>query len=361
MKSFKRIIAAALTLLLALSFAGCHKKDEIAVTIGEVKFTSAYYMCALLDADRQAKALIYEDITEEEQATGFDIYSKKVENKDYVTWVEEKAVSNLKTIAAYKILCSKNKLELKEEDKSNAQLYASYAWAQGEAAYYEPNGVSQNTYNNYMTDNYYAETYFNHLYGKGGEKEIAADKLKTKMSENFVTANILSAEYTEGMSDADKTTLKNKFTGYMNSLKDGSKTFKAVYDEYKGVTAQTETAEKTEEESEEPKPKDEYASIIGAEDTGYDAAYYETVKKMAVGEIQLIELEDKSGLVLAVKQDINADPYYIDALDSTLRHLIADEEYEKTINEYVKTLKVDINKFATGQFKVKKIIEPSYQ
>ena len=44
----------------------------------------------------------------------------------------------------------------------------------------------------------------------------------------------------------------------------------------------------------------------------------------------------------------------------TARHLIADEEYEKTLDEYAKKLTVDVNKYAVKQFKVKKIVEPAY-
>ncbi len=359
MKSFKRLIALTLALWVVLSFAGCHKKDEVAVTIGDVEFTSAYYMCALINADSEAKSKIYEDLSEEDKQKEIDYYSKKIDKKDYVTWVEEKAIDTLKTIAAYKILCKENKIEPDKEDISNAEMYASYYWSSyGYSAYFEPNGVSQATYTQHMKDSYYAETYFEHLYGKEGEKAIADETVKTKMLENFITANILSGSYTDEMKDADKTALKTKFDNYAKALKDGSKTFKDVYNEHNEV--KEETKEETKEESDEPKPKDEYASIIGAEDTGYNAAYYEAVKKMATGDIQVIELEDKSGIVLAVKQDINADPYYLDTLDMTVRHLIADEEYEKDIAEYAKKLKVDINKFAVGQFKVKKIIEPSY-
>ena len=362
MKSFKRLIALTLALLMVLSFAGCHKKNEVAVTIGDVEFTSAYYMCALINADSEAKSKIYEELTEEEQQQEIDYYSKKIDDKDFVTWVEEKAIENLKTIAAYKILCKESKVEPKEEDIQNAEMYASYYWSSyGYSAYFEPNGVSQATYTQHMKDTYYAETYFEHLYGKEGEKAIADETVKTKMLENFITANILSGSYTSEMTDDDKTALKTKFDNYANALKDGSKTFKDVYNEYNEVTeeAEEETTEDS-EESEESKPKDEYASIIGAEDTGYDAAYYESVKKMATGDIQVIELEDESGIILAVKQDISADPYYLETLDMTVRHLIADEEYEKYIADYAKELKADINKYAVGQFKVKKIIEPSY-
>lgn len=362
MKNFKKIIALALVLLMVLSFTGCHKKDEIAVTVGDVEFTSAYYMCALINADSEAKNKVYEELTEEEQSSGeIDYYSKKIDKKGFVEWVEDTAIETLKKIAAYKTLCKENKVELKEEDLNNAKMYASYYWSSySYSAYFEPNGVSQATYTKFVEDSYYAEAYFEHLYGAEGEKAIAADTVKTKMYENFVIANILTANFTSEMKDTDKTALKDKLNAYATALQNGSKTFKQVYDEYNNVTEDEKATETTEEESNTPKPKDEYATIIGAKDTGYDAEYYETVKAMATGEIKLIELDNKAGLVLAVKQDIAADEYYLTTLDMTVRHLIADEEFEKTVDAYTKEMKTDINDFAVKQFKVKKLIEPSY-
>lgn len=364
MRNLKRIIALALVFLMVASFAGCHKKDEIAVTIGDIEFTSAYYMCALINADSEAKSKIQEELSEDEQSSSeeIDYYSKKIDKKDYVEWVEDTAMETLKTIAAYKTLCKENKLEIDKDDASNAEMYASYYWSSyGYGAYYEPNGVGQATYTQYMKDSFYAETYFEHLYGAEGEKAIAADDVKTKMNENFVVANVLTASYTSEMKDEDKTALKDKINGYLAELQGGKRTFEEIYKEYNDVK------DEEEEESHEghdheanPHPKDEYASIIGAKDTGYDAEYYDKVKAMATGEMKVIELENNAGLVLAVKQDINADEYYLKTLDMTVRHLIADDEYEKTIDDYAKKMKVQVNEYAVKQFKVKKIVEPSY-
>ncbi len=362
MKNIKRLLAVALVLVMLFSFAGCHKKNEIAVTIGDVEFTSAYYMCALINADLEAKTLINESLEEDESSTEVDYFSKKVEDKDYVEWVEEKAMTTLKQVAAYKILCEENKLEPNEDDIANAEMYADYYWSSyGYSAYFEPNGVSKATYTKYMTDSYFAETYFEFVYGKDGEKAIAADTIKTKMNENFIVADILDATYESDATDADKTALKAKLEGYVTALKAGTKTFEQVYKEYNDIKDKEDTStETTDTESEELKPQDEYASILGAEDTVYESEHYETVKAMAVGEVKLIELEDKTGYVLAIKKDINADPYYLENLDMTVRHLIADEEFEKTIADYLKTLKVDVNNYAIKPFKVKKIKEPEY-
>ena len=74
--------------------------------------------------------------------TDIDYYSKKVEDKDFVKWVEDTALENLKKIAAYKTLCEENKLEISEDDKKNAETYANYYWSNyGYSSYFEPNGV----------------------------------------------------------------------------------------------------------------------------------------------------------------------------------------------------------------------------
>ena len=383
MKNFKRILSFMLVALMVLSFAGCHKKDEIAVTIGDVKFTSAYYMCALVNADSEAKNIVYEALTDEEKngEVEFDIYSKKVEGKDYVKWVEETAMNNLKKTAAYKILCKENKLDLDAETTEQFEMYADYYWQSG-SAYYELNGVGEKTYKNYMKDGYYSELYFEHLYGKDGEKEINADEVKDKIYSSFITANILEANFTSEMKDEDKTALKEKIDAYAKDLKDGKKTFEQVYNDYNGIKeeenheghdhtsstatssvasttsdATSSTSSATAEKEEVKTPKDKYATVIGDEGTGYELDQYKEIKEMKTGEIKVIEVKDV-GYILVIKQDITADEYYLDTLDMTARHLLKDEEFEKTIDEYIKKLKVDVDDYAVDQFEVKKIKEP---
>lgn len=356
MKNIKRIFAIALVLVMTLTVAACHKKDEVAVKIGDVEFTSAYYMCALINADSEAKSKVQEELTDDESADDVDYYSKKIDDKDFVTWVEDTAMDSLKEIAAYKTLCKENELEISAEDAVNAESYASYYWSSyGYSAYFEPNGVGQNTYTQYMKDSYYSNLYFEHLYGKDGEKEIAADTVKTKMYDNFVIADLIEVSFSS-KEDEEITALKEQINGYADNLKNGKMTFEEVYKDYNGTTDETEE----EAESDESQPKDKYASILGAEDTVYASEQYETVKAMATGEVKVIELDDNAGLVLAVKQDITADPYYLEALDMSTRHLIADEEYEKDIKDYAAKMNCDINNYAVKQFKVKKIKEPSY-
>ena len=210
MNCFKKAIAAVSVMLIALTAAACHPKDEVAVTVGDVKFTSAYYMCALINADSQAKSKVKESLSDDKSSTDVDYYSKKVDDKDFVKWVEDTALETLKEIAAYKTLCKENKLEIPDDEKTQAETHADYYWSSyGYSAYFEPNGVGQSTYKQYMLDSYYSNLYFKHLYGAEGTKAIDSETVKQKMYDNFVIADLLQVSFSS-KTDDEKTLLKEK-------------------------------------------------------------------------------------------------------------------------------------------------------
>ena len=356
MKSLKKIFAVVLVLCMLLSFAACHKKDEIAVTVGDVEFTSAYYMCALIFADSEAKTKVEENLSEDETAEEIDYYSQKIDDKKYVDWVKDKALESLKMIAAYKIKCSEAKIDIEEDVKSNAEMYSSYYWSSyGYQTLLEPNGVAESTYKKYMLDSYYSSRYFEYVYGKDGEKEIAADTVKEEMYKNFEIADVLECSFTD-VEETEVDSLKKKFNTYYEDLKNGKRTFKEVYNEYNSI--EESDTESTEEDSEELKPLDELATIIGSEDTDYASDHFETVQKMKKNEVKLVELDDDAGLAIIIKKDIKADPYYTENLDIVVRHLIKDEEFNEDMEAFAKELKLEENTYATKQFKVKKIEYP---
>lgn len=360
MKNIKRIFSAAAALLMALSFTACHKKDEIAVTVGDIEFTSAYYMCALINADAEAKSKVEEAVTEADadaDTSDIDYYSEKIDGKSFVEWVEDTALDYLKEIAAYKTLCAENELEVSDDDKSTAEMYAEYYWSSyGYSSYFEPNGVGEATYKRYMLDSYYSSLYFEHLYAEGGEKEIALDKVKEELYGNFVIADMLQSDSLSSKTDDEKAEVKNTYNTYYEDLKNGKKTFEEIYKEVNASDDTEETTEETEDDTDSP--KDKYASLLGSEDTSYTSDHYETVKAMALNEVKLVELEDDGGYVILVKRDIEADDYYLENLDITVRHMIADDEYEEDISKYATELECKVNNYAVKQFKVKKIKVP---
>lgn len=358
MKMFKRLLAVALVLVMVLSLSACiHKKDEIAVTVGDEKFTSAYYMCALITAETEAKQKVQEgELTEEEQQGNIDYYSKKIDDKNYVTWVEDRAVEMIKEIAAYRTLCKNNKIELTDEQKSEAEEVTDYYWdSYGYSQYFEPNGVGKETYKKFTLDSYYAEEYFQYVYGEEGTKALTKKDVEKEITDNYILVDRVSSSYTDDQTDDQKKAMKKLLQKEADLIKDGEKTFEEVYKQYNDVSDEEEEHDHDEETVE---PKNKYAQIIGSEDTSYASTDYDTFKKYKVGTPKVIELEDGSGCELVIKRNIKKDQYYMDMLDAYARHALADEDFEKEISEFAKTLKLDVNKYATKQFKVKEIIVP---
>lgn len=379
MKLMKNIIAAVIVFVMALSVTACHKKDEIAVTVNGFEYTSAYYMCALINAYSEGQSEVYEALGDK-ATSDVDFFKQKIDGKKFDAWVKDRAIDMLEEIGTYQKLCKDAKIELSDEKMTEAQNMAYYYWAYyGYGQLFEPNGVSFNTYLQYIVDGYYGELYFEHLYGEGGKKEIAAADVEAKLYKDFIIADLIDVTFADE-TDKEKEEIKAKLDAYVADLKAGKKTFEEVYNDYNDIKPEEEKEEeKTEEtdkedankdeankeedkkeEKEELKPLDEYAQILGAKDSGYDHDNFDEISKMATNEVKLITKAEKAGYILVVKKDIKADPYYRDTLDSAVRHLLKDKEFNKDMAEIFKIAKADVNSYAVDRFKVKKIKEPTY-
>lgn len=364
MKIVLRLTALVLAMLMCLSFVGCHKKDEIALTIEGNDFTAAYYLCALVFADSEARSKIDAELSGDVDAAaeGIDYHKQTIDNKNFVTWVEDTAVDNLKKIAACKNLCKDNKLELDKDTKEMAEYYAEYYWnSYGYATFLEPNGVALSTFKTYMTDTYYSEEYFDFIYGEGGEKEAKKETLKEILTKKYLIVDMIEVDFTTLKDDEikAKTDFINKAA---EDLKAGRKNFETVLKEYVGPEEEEDKKEETTEDvsdkEETPKPKDVNAEILGDEDTDYASDYFKDTKDMKVGEVKVKTLDDNKGIVLFVKGDIAGDEYYYDLLLKSLRHINSDEDYEKLLEEAAKLLNVEKHNSAIKRLKVKNIKYP---
>ncbi len=360
MKAIKRIIALSLVLVLVASLTAClHKKDEIAVTIGDVEFTSAYYMCALINAKAEAQQKVGESdsLTDEEKSgtKAIDYFAKKIDKKSFTKWTEDRTVELLTEIAAYKMLCKENKLKLDDEQKANVESTVSYYWdSYGYASYFEPNGVSRNTYKQYTEDGYLAQVYFDSVYGKDGKTPLKTEDVNKEITDNYILVDQLSITYESDATDDAKAKNKQTLEAYAEDIKNGKKSFIEVYKTHNEIKDE-ETAE---EDTEDLKPINTYATILGAKDTSFESDDYDTYKKYEIGVPQVIENSAKTGVVLVIKRQISEDAYFMDYLDNYARHTLADDDFEKEVNTYSKKLDSKINSYALSQFKVKNIIEP---
>lgn len=357
MKLFKKLLAMGLCAALVLSMVGCHKKNETALTIDGVKITSALYLSALFECDTEARTKVDESKKSSSSSSSAaatssetDYLAEKIDGQDYADYVKAQALQRCKEYAFYQKMIDGGKLKLTDEEISQANSTADYYWSYY-SSYYEPNGVSKETYKKALLYSYYSNAYFKSIYGAGGEKEVDSATISKTLDEKYVLADVLTKTYEDGATDSTKAALKKTFEGYVTRLKKGE-AFKKIYEEVNGaVTA--DASEGTE------KPQDSLAQTLGASDTSNASEDFDTVKAMKLGEVKLIE--NTSGLTIYVRKDILADKYYLNTMTDSVLYLLKQEEFEKTVKEKTANLKVEENGFAMGQLKVKNLEYPSQQ
>lgn len=352
MKNIKRIFVVIMVICLCLSVVGCHKKNETAVKVGSLKFTSGYYACVLFFTDGSARSKVETQLEEAGESTdNINYYKQKIDGKAYVDWVKEETINTIKRIAASKLYCKENKIKL-GDDAEQTKAYAEYYWENGYSDVLIKNGVGKETYISYMTDLSYESLYFNDVFGAEGKKAISEETLKEELSKNYAIADMLDVSFDE-LTDEEKTQKTEQLNGYLEELKKGKRTFEEIYHEYNGDEHEQEQADDNSE-----KPLDSHATFIGGADTDYANDYFDDIKAMENGDIKIIDKADNAGKILVVKGDVVADPYYLSTYDSMLRHAIADEDFDKLVEVYIKDLDFKEYKGAINNFKVKEIYYP---
>ena len=355
MKIFKKIVSAVMVGCMLLSLCACHGKDEVALTIEGMDIASALYLNALVDADADAKQTVDEQLAEKsdsEKTEEVDYYTQQINGVNFVDYVKEKTIERCKEYVLFQKLVDEGTIKLTDEQKQEAQYSASTYWnSYGYAYLYGANGVSYETYEKAFVYSYYSNEYFEYLYGKGGEKEVPEKTLKDFFLENYTLVYALSASYEEKATDDQKAALKTKLEGYEKRLKNGED-FEKIYMEHNGLKEEDHKHEETEDG-----PKDQHATVLADKNSKSSYAHtdFDELYEMKVGETIIIENEEKTGLTLYVRLDINSDTYYFEQLKSEVLYLLKNEEYQDFVTEKTKNYAVDKNNFAINRFDVEDI------
>lgn len=377
MKTLKKVLAMCLVVVLVLSFAGCHQKNEVAVKAGDDTFTSAFYMCALINADMAARTKIDEAKAAEKESTtssatssttstATDYFAEKIDGKSFETYVKDAALETLRRFIYVKRMCDEKKLTISEQEKNNSFTMTEYYWNYyGYASLFEANGVSLDTYKQYTLYGLYEEKYFSSIYGEGGDKAVSETDIKNFLYSNYAIADILSAPISS-KTDSEKALVQTDFEKYKDRLEKGE-TFEKIYKEYNNIkedntTSTTSSAvSSTTSGSEENKaltPKDSYAQVVGNEETTYSSKQYETIKAMKTGEVKFVKDDEGGYYYLFVKGDITTDPYYLENLKSAVLNDMKFEEFDAAVKAETAKVELTTVAFAINQFKVKNIKYP---
>ncbi len=290
MKKLIRVFAVILVVAMLVSvFAGCHKKDEIAYTIGGREFTSAMYSCVLYTAATNARNAIYDyaknngEDTEKIKYNNYYFDSEGVVSPTgtpYAEFVEAEALRVLKQYSAVLNLMEEKGITLDEESEQIARLQANYYWYYGcdyntyatytqqgtdvsqyytpYGYFFEPNGVALSTYEQYMVYEYMYNHLFYQLYGKDGEKAIPQTDLDAYFNEHYALADTISYSLLDGetdLSEEDKKVLTDEADDFLKRLEAGE-SFDVIYKEFEANEKAREEAKKEEAEKDESEEGD---------------------------------------------------------------------------------------------------------
>ena len=360
MKNIKKHLSLVLVFVMVLSLTACHKKDEVAISLGEHKITSAVYLTALISAEQEARNIAYDNASANKQtlSTDEDYYKQTIDGKDFVTYVKDTAIELCKQYLALDKLLAEGKYKLSDEVKAETDQMADYYWnSYGLGQLYTANGISYNSYKQTVLYSMMADEYFLSIYGEGGSKAVSKEDIKTALNDNYVLAYALEGALSSEMKEDEVKKLKDEFAGYKKEIETGKKNFKEIYVKYNNITAeQIKEAEKVEEGVE--KPKNIFASVIGGSKTSSSNENFLAIKSMAKDEIKLLEVENQS-YSLIMKLDINEDEYYLNSLTEEILHILKDTEHTEALKKYTADLECEINDFAVDRFNVKKIVTNS--
>lgn len=406
MKKAVKFTAIAMVLALMLTvFAGCHKKNEVAFTIGDTEFTSAFYSCVLYNTAKSTRSAIDAYVssieTDSEEAKKTVYADFKFDDKGnvdpngsrkYNDFVKEETVKLLKQYAAVYAKLKESENLLTDDEKYSTDMTAQSYWYIGcdyNTYYYyssygydmssftplstdlTANGVALETYTLYCEYEAMLEKYFNLLYSEGGEKEVSKDELNAYLSEHFVVADLLSFsmndESGEQKSEDELTALKAKIDAYADRINAGE-SFKTIVDEYNAEntteTEETETEEEetedegegeTEGEGEDTFTPESYMNLLGDSETDYSSELFDGVKAIEVGKAAVTTDSTGAYYVLESKEDILAESYWLDQVKTSILLTLKQDEYNEYLNEFSASLGVKESTYATGAFKVKNI------
>ncbi|MEE0928814.1 MAG: hypothetical protein UIG59_06450 [Acutalibacteraceae bacterium] len=420
MKMLKKVTAILLALAFIFTLSACHPKDEVAISAGDYKITSAMYSYFLVLADSEAKNLINNDDKIDTEAKGFSYLKQKIGDKTYEEYVKETALNSCLRYMALEKICKEKKYELDKEEKKNWQSTAQYYWNYSLGGVMLENGVAYSTYEKIMLNDALYNLYFDKTYGKDGEKAVSDADIKKGMENNYTAVYMITHDYSKekepkvediqkklqkyvdmfkegktydevlkaynadnGVNDSTSSTTSSTTTSSGNSStttsttssdKNSSTTTSTTSsDKNSSTTTSTTSSDKdssttssttSSQKEEEKKPVDSNIKLLTKYEETYTAGStyfkkYADVAKLEKDGAALIHDEDAKTFYIVVKKDINEDPYYLDTLTEEIIYLLKSDEYDKFIEDTYKALDYTVNDYAVNQFKVKNIFDGS--
>ena len=183
MKQMSKTLKAGAALLMAgsLVFAvtGCSDTTWGAECDG-VRMPAGVYINNVISAYSTAVGELTED------ADTDNIWKNTLDGVDLHTWVQNKALENVRNYFAVEQKFDEMGLTMDEETLSQAQSLAQYQWSYYQSSY-EKNGVSEQSFTETIVNSYKNSMIFNAIYGEGGTQEVSDQELLDRFNEQYAS------------------------------------------------------------------------------------------------------------------------------------------------------------------------------
>lgn len=267
MKSFKKITAIILTVVLVLSMVGCSAKPislspEWSYKNQDKELSIGVYIYSLYSAYNQANKFAQENekYKEDESFLNLEITDEDGNTAKAEDWIYKEAKEIVNSILSVhsevvkrEITIPQSQIDLAGENaKSDWELgpYASYYAQMGYAAtpyktIFEPFGIS---YDSFFESAYYTgleqAELFKSLYDKGGTEEVSDKDLIAFFEENYTDYSFFSIDLKkaimdedgeedyEPMTDDEVKDVKAKLDGYAKEINENKKSFEDIVKKY---------------------------------------------------------------------------------------------------------------------------------
>ena len=351
MKLFKKTLAIILCALMVMSVASCGEDTSWVLKTDKTTVSSGMYMYHLISAYSNAFYIV-EDNTK-------NIFTQTVDGERADLWMEKYAQESARFAIAVKESFEKEGLTLDEATQAYIKQYADYYWSYSSAAY-TANGINYDTLQEAISIDFMMSQLFEHIYGKGGAKEIPTEEIKKGLAENFVKIKeipiSLAAVTGDMRSEELQATLKAKAEEYKTRIEAGEKIedlIKEHYD-YEMKLAAEEYETTLDELLKDSKGEvDTDFVVVSENNTNYTENEKTEIFKLETGDVTFVV--EKEYIRVIQRFDILEDDSYLETYDYDVRVLLKSEEFTKDIEDASKALNVEVNEAALKKYKPTKL------
>lgn len=369
MKTIKRVAVLLLACALMLTAVACHQPNETVMTIGDVAIPSGLYLAMQMDSFSEFTTNVQSTLTSDQtMSTIEEALSYSYEDKSSDEWIKEQTLEAAKKYAAVLSLFNEFGLEITAEEEDNLAQWVDYYWSedyQNMQSYYEPNGISKQSFAELMRSGTRETKVFLHYYDKDGIEPVADADVLQGFKDNYALVDVLpisktttdSSGNSASLSDDELAAAKSKLEGYAQRINNGKATFEGIYKEYNLELDEDFTMPEITEEMSQKYP---YAMALSSTDS--DTTNYELFSSLKEKDSfdygKAYVVEDSSYYYLGILRDITTDEFYTedDTYRQNILYALKTDEFEQKLTEKAGSMTLDKNDSLIRYYSPKKIV-----